>query len=66
MWEATTGKELLTLKGHNDRIMSAAYSPDGQRIVTGGWDGMVIIWEAGSPAQVAGWLAEEQTAAKYD
>src|SRR2546425_1035595 len=35
VWEAANGRPLLTLKGHTDLIYSVAFSPDGQRIVTG-------------------------------
>jgi WD40 repeat protein len=34
VWEAASGRELLTLKGHTSWIRSVAFSPDGQRIVT--------------------------------
>jgi WD40 repeat protein len=36
VWEANTGQELFTLTGHDGWVWSAAYSPDGQRIVTAG------------------------------
>ena len=43
----TKGKELLTLTGHNAEVYSAAYSPDGQRIVTAGYgDKTAKVWEA--------------------
>jgi hypothetical protein len=64
VWEAATGKELLTLKGHSRVIHSVAFCPDGQRIVTGSWDGTAKVWEAATPAQVARWQAEEQAAAE--
>jgi len=38
VWEAQTGKELLTLTGHDEGVMAAAYSADGGRIVTASWD----------------------------
>ena len=39
-----------------------AFSPDGQRIVTGSWDETAKIWDSASPNQVAAWQAEEQAA----
>ena len=48
VWEAATGKELLTLKGHRGWISCVAFSPDGQRIVTGSHDQTAKIWEAAS------------------
>ena len=38
VWDAARGQELVTLTGHNGRVTSAAYSPNGQRIVTSGAD----------------------------
>jgi WD40 repeat protein len=45
VWDARTGKMLATLAGHTDDIATAAYSPDGKRIVTGG-DETARIWDA--------------------
>ena len=35
MWDAATGKELLTLRGHTGLVYSVAWSPDGKRLATG-------------------------------
>jgi WD40 domain-containing protein len=48
VWEAASGKELLTLKGHSYWISSVAFSPDGRRIVTGSWDQTAKVWETSS------------------
>jgi WD40 repeat protein len=37
---------LLELEGHTDTIMSAEFSPDGNRLVTGSLDGSVRLWDA--------------------
>ncbi len=44
--EASTGRELLTLPGHNDWVRSASFSPDGTRIVTGSKDYVARVWDA--------------------
>jgi len=53
VWEATTGRELLTLKGHSARIWSVAFSPDGQRIVSGSGDRTAQVWDGTTGQKLA-------------
>jgi hypothetical protein len=46
VWDATSGQELLTLKGHTDGISSVAFSPDNRRVVTGSADKTAKVWDA--------------------
>ena len=47
IWDATTGQELLTFSRKKGvGVRSVAYSPDGQRIVTGSEYGAVAVWDA--------------------
>jgi len=48
IWDAITGRRLLTLKGHTAQVEALAFSPDGKRVVTGGGDSKVIVWDADS------------------
>jgi WD40 repeat protein len=42
----TTDATFIELKGHTDGVFSAAFSPDGKRIVTGSSDKTARIWDA--------------------
>jgi WD40 repeat protein len=44
VWDAATGQELLTLAGHDDVVNVVAFSSDGKRLATGGWDGTVQVY----------------------
>jgi hypothetical protein len=47
------GAERLRLHGHEDWVRSAAFSPDGERIVTASSDRTARIWDARSGQQIA-------------
>lgn len=44
-----------SLQGHSDWAISAAFSEDGQQIVTGGRDGEVALWELESGQIIERW-----------
>ena len=44
IWEATTGRHIFTYHGHTDGVYTVAWSPDGQRIASGGKDHTVQVW----------------------
>jgi WD40 repeat protein len=46
VWDAATGQETLTLKGHSSAVWSVSFSPDGERIVSGSSDNTVKVWNA--------------------
>jgi WD40 repeat protein len=46
LWDARTGQQLRTFKGHRGLISSVAFSPDGKTILTGAWDNTAILWDA--------------------
>ncbi len=46
VWDAQSGKELLTLKGHTGFVYSVCFSPDGRRLASSLTDGTVKVWEA--------------------
>jgi WD40 repeat protein len=65
VWDAATGKEIMVLRGtgellsllpvpksHEDAVWSAAFSPDGSRIVTASRDKTARIWDAATGKEV--------------
>ncbi len=46
LWDARTGKELLTIRGHTAGVGAAAWSPDGSRLATASHDGTAKVWDA--------------------
>jgi WD40 repeat protein/serine/threonine protein kinase len=46
LWDAATGEERATLRGHTDRARSARFSPDGKQVVTASDDRTARTWDA--------------------
>ena len=52
MWDAKTGAAVATLSGHTEAVNSAAFSPDGSRVVTASWDKTA---DFGTPQRARRW-----------
>ena len=46
VWNAETGKALLTFREHTDDVQDAFWSPNGSKIVTTDWDNVAMVWDA--------------------
>jgi WD40 repeat protein len=45
VWETDTGRRVFTLRGHGDEVTSVAFTPDGQRLVSGSFDKTASLWD---------------------
>jgi WD40 repeat protein len=46
LWDAATGQEVMTLRGHGAAVTAVTFGPDGNRLVSGSMDGDARIWDA--------------------
>jgi WD40 repeat protein len=46
VWDAATGRQMLSLNGHTGHVNSLTFSPDGKRIVTGGRGQVQVLGKA--------------------
>ncbi|MBX2800866.1 MAG: caspase family protein [Myxococcales bacterium] len=71
--DASTGEQLLALRGHVGDVFATAYSPDGRLLFTGARDGTVRIWDAQTGASIGALMSFEggdwavvDSAGRYD
>jgi WD40 repeat protein len=72
LWDAHSGKPLLTMRGYSDIVVNLAWSPNGKLIVAGDKSGKIIIWDAvtGEPqrtleGEMAAWSPDGKTLATW-
>ncbi len=54
IWDVTKGKRIknITSESPNHLIRTLAYSPDGKYIASGGYEGVVRLWDSATGAQI--------------
>jgi WD40 repeat protein/tetratricopeptide (TPR) repeat protein len=60
VWDAATGTELKKLRGHDDWVTSAVWTPDGTRILgADGHSGRITLWDAETGRVLSSWVASD-------
>ena len=44
LWEVETNTLVAVLRGHSEKVVSIAFSPDGTTMATASWDGALRLW----------------------
>lgn len=53
MWELGTGELKDTLIGHTSHVVGVAFTPDGKKLLSSGWDETIKVRFAGGESR--GW-----------
>ena len=56
LWAQCRSDELAKLGEHESIVQSVAVSPDGRWVASGGWDGLLKIWELAPAAPGGQWV----------
>ena len=46
LWDSDSGQRLATLRGHESRVRSVAFSPGGNLFLSSGDDGATKLWDS--------------------
>lgn len=66
VWNSQSGQLMLDLEAHGEAALSVAFSPDGQRIASGGADGNAHVWNVNTKTLLQTMNpASEENAAKW-
>ena len=45
LWSTSSQTEIVSLKGHRNRVTSVAFSPSGKTLASGSRDGAILVWD---------------------
>lgn len=44
LWDVASGENLVTFRGHPTDVQALAFSPDGELLASGSYDGTILLW----------------------
>ncbi len=53
LWDSWTGKEVARLHGHQGRVFPVVFTPDGKKLITGGFDKTIRIWDVATGTELS-------------
>jgi WD40 repeat protein/serine/threonine protein kinase len=48
IWDASTGDKVIEIPAHTGTVHTVAFHPDGDKVLSGSWDGSLKMWEVAS------------------
>src|SRR5262249_61784048 len=60
VWEVAAGARLQPFTGHVGPAFCAAFTPDGRRVASGGWDRTLKIWDPTTGQEVLSLRGHEE------
>src|SRR6185369_10855232 len=52
LWDAASGENTLTLRGHTGLVGRLAFSRDGKRLASADYSGAIIVWDVDSGKEI--------------
>ena len=60
-WDPASGKLVREIEAHQGVINALAFSPDGKRLLSGGWDDTARLWDVASGKEVRQFVLDSRT-----
>jgi WD40 repeat protein len=64
LWDVSTGTEIRRFEGHEEVVISVAFSPDGRRILSGSGDRTVRLWDVSTGKEIRRFLGHQEGVVK--